>query len=258
MNNEHNLNFFNSFYIDSKDRVNGNYYTYVMNPPGIVNFKAMALKKISLPWNVYNVNAGIDPNTGNNVLNLIYNGNPFTITLTPGNYDANTLLTQLKTQLQTVDPSFNVTYNTLTSKYTITATLAFSLLFATANNISYYKISQLLGFSAINTSTATSITSIYPINLMFTQYFDVICSQLLEFGFMSYTSNNKHSKILKRVYVNDIVPYGNINIIYDVPRIWDYSWNSKLPQLKFEIRDDMGNPLDLNNANLSIQIDVYK
>jgi hypothetical protein len=125
-----------------------------------------------------------------------------------------------------------------------------------ANN---YRVSQLLGFDQADTSNATSLTSTYPINISFTQYIDIVCPELLEFAYASYSTSNHPSKILKRVYVNDIVPFGNVNIIYSVPRIFDYSPHTNLKSLNILLYDDQNKLLTgFNNANVSIQIDVYR
>jgi hypothetical protein len=239
--------FFNSFYIDTKDKVSGTYNDYILNPPGCVNFKGLAVKKVSMTWNVYNVQAL------NASFSVLYNSVTYNLVLASGNYNASNLLTELKTKLQTIDASFNVTYDSLTSKYTITATLAFSLLLA--NNP---RFASLIGLETINTVAATSLTSTYPINIQFTQYFDITSERILEFADSSYPSNKKLSKILKRVYVNDVQPFANINIIYDFPRIFSYSVESKFPFIDIKIYDMYGVLLDTNNCNLSIQIDIYK
>jgi hypothetical protein len=106
----------------------------------------------------------------------------------------------------------------------------------------------------------TSLVSSYPINIMYTQYVDIVCPQLLQFGFSSYSSDKRtKSKVLKRVYVNDMIPYGNVNIIYDVPRVFLYCANTNLPDLELQLYDDQKELLvGFNNANISMQIDCYK
>jgi hypothetical protein len=248
------LKFYNSFFIDTKDRISGTPYDATIPPPTITNFNYLAVKKVSFPFNLYNVQAS------NGTFSIDYNSIISTVVIPQGNYDALTLRSALQTALQLVDPSFLVTYSNLTSKYTFTATLAFSFLLS-----SNYRTSQLLGFDLVDTPASNNVTSTYPINIYFTQYIDIICDQLLQFAYSSYSTSNsnalaKHSsKILKRVYVNDIVPFGQVNIIYDVPRLFDYSPHTNLQQLKLVLHDDQGQPLTgFNNANLSIQIDVYR
>lgn len=241
--------FLNSIYLDTKDMTSGTYNNYVISPPlQLVNFTGLAVKKVSMTWNVYNVQAL------NGTFSIIYNSVPYSnLVVPPGNYNATSFATALQTLLQTVDPSFMVTYNSLLSTYTITAAMGFS--FQLLNNP---RFASLVGLIPVNSTTGTSLTSTYPINIQFTQYFDIVSNELLRYGFASYPSNKINSKILKRVYVNDIIPFGNINIIYDVPRIFSYAPLTQFADIDISMYDMYGKLLDTQNSNLSIQIDIYR
>lgn len=244
------LYFYNSMYIDAKDRtVSTDNPNNFKNPlTNIFNIKGFAVKKIALTYNVYNVQSAngnfyIDYNSGGSTL----------ISLTPGNYNATTLATELQTKLQVVNASFAVSYNSTTGKYTITATNPFQFLLS-----GYPRPAALLGLPASNQIAATSLISSYPINILFTHYFDICSDLLLEYGYASHSSSNQTQKILKRVYVNDVADFSNINIIYYEPRIIPYHSNKQIPIVDIRIYDEYGIALDLNNQNINIQLDLYR
>ena len=107
----------------------------------------LLLKACSIPVSFYLVNST------NNTLVI----NTSTFTLTQGNYTAYTLLDLLNT---TLNPTYVVTLNTTTNKYTTSSLTSFTLK-------STSTCQRLLGFASGTdyTSTASTLTSVYPVDL---------------------------------------------------------------------------------------------
>ena len=133
----------NYLLISSKDRTNcedstNNFKIRLKYPIEHVN--KVKLLKVSLPNTIYNVNQY------NNQINVIIN--PFTvgtiIYLTPGAYNIDTLLVELKTQLESLTGTWNCTYDEKTFKINIENNdgfIGFGLDFRVSNSAN-----ELLGF----------------------------------------------------------------------------------------------------------------
>lgn len=242
--------FYNSFFINSKDKNNltDPLNNFIIDSPNIYNIKAFSVKKVAFTKNYYNVQSQ------NSSFIVNYNGGGNVVkTIPTSNYDGVSLATALDTLLKTVDASFAVSYNTTTSKLTITATNNFVLDFT-----DYARTGYLLGFPASATTSTNSLVATYPINLEFTQTLNICSSALLEYGYSSHSSGRKISNILKKVYVNNVIDFGNITIVYDHPRLIPYHPNKQIPNIDIQIKDEYGELLDMNGAHIGIQLDLYR
>lgn len=110
------------------------------------------LSYLRLPVTVYNVN------TNNQQIPFQESGVPKFAELTPGQYTASTLATEIGTQMTAASgiSNFTATYDTKTSKFTITSTNNFMLIY---NLFPGSTSRYLLGFNSATTSNATSHTS---------------------------------------------------------------------------------------------------
>lgn len=138
-------------------------------------------------------------NSSNNT--LIING--VTYTLTNGNYNANTLLTELTTILGS---SYQVTYNNTTNKYT----------FSSSSNFTISKTStclKLLGFptGSDSTSSANALTSNYNV--------DVSGDNVIYIDIANFSTNNLSSSTSSRTSVVksilNNVAYGGVLFVED-------------------------------------------
>ena len=96
----------------------------------------------------------------NKLIVTINAGATTTITITPGNYDQNELLTEVETKLKTIDPNFTMVYNTIDYTYTITNLTLFKI------EKNFTTINEVLGLTndLLNTFTLSLKTNM--INLM--------------------------------------------------------------------------------------------
>ena len=105
-----------------------------------------------LPVTVYNVN------TNNHQIPFQESGVPKFAQLTPGQYTASTLATEIGTRMTAASgvSTFTATYNLTTSKFTITSTNNFMLIY---NLFPGSTSRYLLGFNNATTSNTTSHTT---------------------------------------------------------------------------------------------------
>jgi len=168
--------------IDSRNRdlnaySNSNEFKFTLQRP-LKNVTKLELVTAEIPNTEYLVD-----NT-NNKIDLTDNGNAETITLTEGDYDADSLATELATRLNALTNGtiFTVTFSDATGKYTIGGDQNFSLLFSTGANADSIATStdgrqvgylqrgnsarRLLGFNIEDTTSGTSVTSTNKIMLI--------------------------------------------------------------------------------------------
>lgn len=108
-----------------------------------------SLKQIVIPLSYFNVNET------NNLIYFYENGSLKIATLTPGYYDDNTLLVQLASSLTSASGGFStytVSRSVLPMRITIASTNNFQLLFSNTIN----SAAEVIGFSPLDTLTATS------------------------------------------------------------------------------------------------------
>jgi len=126
-----------------------------------------------------------------------------TVTLPHGYYTPTNMANELQTQLNAVSAStFGVTYDSITHKFIIGSTAAFSI-YATGT----HTIAAALGF-VTDTASAVSTTSQYPINLEGTRYVNVFSN----LPTTTITVNNK-----KHLLAHVPMPGGFGNTIYYEP-----------------------------------------
>lgn len=115
-------------------------------------------------------------------------GAPFTITITPGNYNVTTFITEFQTQMNAGSPNlrtYTMTYNSTTGKFTITTSAGTFLLNFSTSDIFYRYLGGAYdsGGVGVDTTTSASWTSVNVINLNPWNYYyiksDVIASSII-------------------------------------------------------------------------------
>lgn len=108
----------------------------IANP--LQNVVGIKLIETEIPFSYYIVS------TENNKFSVSYSGGGYTVLTIPvGNYSSTTLRTAIETALQTVNASFTVAIDTITSKFVFTAAAVFIFSFNTALDVD---LRVLLGF----------------------------------------------------------------------------------------------------------------
>lgn len=185
--------------LDSKNAVknNGTFNSdVVFNFTGILtddpNIKEthIAIQNAQIPMSFYNVNVY------NNILQITYNSLPYTITLTRGNYNSNTLITEITSQLAgQLITDITITISSVTGiiKMVRSGGLNFTIL-------STGTINKTLGFATGTnyTSVAGILNAPFPLNLLGLLKLKIASLELSTYNF--------DSSVL-----------GNLNIIATIP-----------------------------------------
>lgn len=198
----------------------------------------ISIKNAVIPFSFYNVN-----NT-NNKLNYIVNGINYSVNLTLGNYNVNTLKSHL---IELIGDLFNITYVAKTNKFIFThSTYDFSFL-------SSSNCFEILGFkdNFNYNSNDFILTSTISINL-FTIKNIYVCSNNFILNNIDSNNHNK-SNIICSVPVN-----GSMNSILF------YEDNTKhlvhkldnITNLRISLTDEDGQLIDFNNVHYSITLEI--
>ena len=181
-------------------------------------------------------------NQYNNILNV----NGVNYTVPTGNYNRNTLATTLVSLLGN---TYSITFNTMTSIYTITNSVSDFTISASLSSIS-----RIMGLSKTSnmTSTSKSLTLPYPVNMMPTARLNIRCANLC---LDNYHSNDGSNDILLSLQnnagQNQMILYENSsNLSYYLGEI------KNLNILNIRITDDSNRTIDFNNSAWFITLKI--
>lgn len=207
-----------------------------------------------IPYSYYNIN------TTNNILNIVLlnsnnNSMPLNttinITLSPGNYNALNLLTELEKQL----PTFKITYNPITNKYIFMHNDYDFIFLGPSETAINSTCLSIIGFSnKDHTSMNKILTSDSQVNLIPVQ---CICIQSsLNCGnYLGQNVNNHNILVSMPVLVQ---PFGVIN--YRNKTGYKINLNTcNLSYITLKLIDQKGNILQLDNNlhySITIQLDI--
>jgi hypothetical protein len=201
----------------------------------------ISIQNAQFPFSFYNVNVY------NNLLRISVDANPAVVlTLTRGNYNANTLITEIQARLSAAGiTSITITISSITGLLTFTKTSGTFTLFSSGSTS--FKI---LGFNpTLNyTSVASVLVAPYPLNLLGTLKLRIASYSLPIASFDSSVDGNLN--ILATVPINA----GNFGLImYENANNIQSSLNLRvLDNFDLEILDDDGNLINFNGAYWSV------
>lgn len=200
----------------------------------------VSIQNAQIPISFYNVNVY------NNILRLTYNSLPYTITLTRGNYNSNTLITEITSQLAgqlITDIAITISSVTGILKFVRSGSLNFTVL-------STGTINKTLGF-AVDTNY-TSVTGIlnppYPLNLL-----GIL---KLKIGSYEISTYNFDSSVLGNLNILGTIPIeaGTFGLIqYDnFSNIQAIIKNTSIDSFDLQIYGDDNNLVNFNGIDWSI------
>lgn len=192
----------------------------------------VSVENFACPYTFYNINSS------NNLLvyyeNVTYN----TLTITPGNYNTNSLISHL---LETMT-NFTITYSSITNKFTFSNQVQF-------NFASHSTCLSLLGFSTGLMSINNTLTSDICVNL---SPYRCICigSNLRTFSVNTLLPNNQ--SILASIPINTAP---NSIIIYENKNNFKCNtYTNVINNLRIRLMDHKFNTLDLNGCHWTITL----
>jgi len=254
-----------SFVIDSNSRLDGDIedFTYKIRLDTNNKYNKVSLIHSGIPKYYYNIDLC------NNQFTLIENGVSNTVELTPGEYTMENFQTTMKSILDTASATktpaspwtYDITFDTLTYKWTWTITDHASRTFASASiDIIEDQCYQLFGFAeeldppVPNSFIAKSLTSDYPVCFERTNYITIKSN-------ISHNNGNDDpdSQILARIPVKNTT-YGEI-LTYDVLQVFDASRDLVSSQsniFTFSLFDDHRRLLCMNGQDWFFTLMIYE
>jgi hypothetical protein len=204
------------------------------------NHLYISVLSASIPYTFYQVNSN------NNRLYYYVETVPYTIVVSPGNYNVYTFISALKILMT----GFNITYNAVTGKLTFTNT--------DNKNFIIYN-SDMFRLLGLNTSASSLVSQSYvlvgdyPVNLLSTT---CVCVYV-DFRTGEYNvADTKNQQLLCTIPL-DVAPFGLITY----KNTNNYRCNtfmSNLDHVEIRITDQSGRVLDLNGSDwcMNFQIDL--
>jgi hypothetical protein len=189
-------------------------------------------------------------NTTNNCLTVVVGTNTNSYYFTPGNYNAQTFMTQFTA---TMPAGFTIAYNSNTNKFTIGYTTSFTI-----NQCSILPIiGGALDGATTYPSTSNSVSMPFPCNFAGLNSFNIRCSSIRTSNLDSYDCCSS-SDIIASVPVSAIP--GDV-IYYEKKNDFEFEVKeSTVDLLRLKIQDDLNNFIDFNNQswNLVIQCNYIR
>lgn len=200
----------------------------------------LSLQNAIIPYSFYSINSS------NNVFQILSNSTPYTCVVEPGNYNITQMIAALKADLGGL---FNITYNPITNKITITNTTYEFTVLSTGT------LNHALGFSESSNATSTSrtLTSEHCVNL------NQIRAVNIDIDMPTYNINVAQKLNQNIIATIPVVtqPYGMIN--YTNPNNFRVNmYCCKLQSIRVKLLDNQNNLINMNGVNyqMTLQIDI--
>lgn len=227
--------------VDSKSSSDFQYY---IGQP--IEVQSIVLKSASIPNTAYNITVK------NNVMQVNINGTLRTITLTPGQYNVNQIISILEQEFLVYGSVLNITQNPYTSRLIFTSDVVIQFIPNTNS------LSTTLGWVYDSTVfPGLSVTFTYPPKLQGLLNFYIL-SKTLGIG-----SNGRFAQGLQDAYlasVPNLAPWSSNNL-YE-PQLIETSMNSYRTSINSQfidiaIVDANLEPVDLNGADIELIFKLY-
>jgi len=216
------------------------------NHDDIVN-KQVQLLNAQIPYSFYIINST------NNIFKyqMIPAGTLYTVTISPGNYNGNSLITALKDAFTLYGFTMNITLSPIDGK------ILFSYTGGTVWTLYPASILPTLGFpntaniTSNFTGTAYIINGVYPLNLLGTKTLQIRSSNLIMSNISSIQGGQ--TTLLSTIPV-DCVPFGMMNYIDKGNHLMNI-YNDSLDDLDIDIiSGEDGKYIDFNNQDWCITL----
>jgi phage baseplate assembly protein gpV len=187
----------NYLHIDSRSRVSGSSHSYKLDiNPAIEKVKSLELVALAIPQTNHIITSF------NNQIYFSDGVTSFIASITPGVYSANTLATEIATEMTgtAYAGTISVTYDSANFRYTISGTINFLFEWGSFTTNSAHEV---LGFPRTDTSLSASHTSPQVTNLGLPPVMLIQLTGLYSHSVV--TTSNKHGSFI--VYCNAISGY---------------------------------------------------
>lgn len=224
-----------------------NFTGLIKDDPEIIESR-IQIQSAQIPFSFYNINVY------NNILKYSINGlsTIYTITLTRGNYNANTLITELQNKfIANSHTDITIAISSITGCLTITKTTGSLILLFTGSTVL-----KVLGF--LTTQNYNSILGIinspFPLNLLGTLKLRIASDTL--------QTNNLDSSVGGNFNILATIPIESSNfgvILFDnIANTQSLLDNKYLDSFDIKIIDDDNNLINFNNISWSLSLLIHK
>lgn len=236
--------------INSRDRLNpltetSSDFTFSFNDK-VTRIVDIYVDSVQIPYSFYAINSN------NNV--LTFNNGVNSITITPGNYTATTLSTEIETRMAVVfaGQSPNVTFSNITFKLTISKSAPFIV--DAYDDVPASTAATLLGFKE-SSASGTSVTGDSAINLAGPNYLLIKSSFLTKaIHHKTLYKDNSYQEVLFMAPVN-VSPGDVISLEPELPiRLSHKIEIDTTDIIDVSIYDEFDNLLDLNGLDWAMQL----
>jgi hypothetical protein len=245
------------FYVNSKMRNNFDSstdssfnYTF-LNLDKTKDFDHVSVLSASIPKSYYLLQSGL------NSFSLLENSTQVAITLTPGNYNRNSLATTVKNLLNSNSPNgwiYNVTFNNINTTFdngfyyfSVTGNSSIQPSFIFTNGIF-----EPLGFNSNSTYqfSSNALSSVNVPNLSI---------ETTLFIHSNICQNKEGDNVLQEIYDTGQGTFSYINFVNPIPMEYSKPMpNSNSNTFTFWLTDENGNIVNLNGVNLNLTIMIFK
>lgn len=234
--------------------INGDYnsnlvfdFSSILTPDNTVVYIEGGVQSAQIPASFYNLEIT------NNVFNYVISGLPYSIIVSPGNYNYNNLIIELASQFLINGHVFTFILSRTTNVLSMTYTSV-----GVWNQITSSSIFYILGFLENTTYNiiANSITFPGLFNVINPKKLKIFSSNL---AIDSYDSvGNQTNNLIETLSVN-AAPFGLI-LYNNVDSTYGHLRTSYLSTIDIQIKDELGNFINFNNIDwtITIVLIVYK
>ena len=219
----------------------------ILSPSDNAEFVEIGIGSAEIVASFYNID------TFNNVFNYRVASVNYSITVPPGSYNYNSLISQLTTLFAVNSHTFTFTLNRNSNILTMTLTSPF-----TWNSIDASSIYYILGFDSNTSYTIVANTITFPnlFNLIGIKNLKVSSSKI---SLDSYDSKNTSTtNLLSTISVS--VPNFNLIIYSNLDSLYSHCRSNYISTIDIQIKDDLDNFVNFNRVawNITLNLILYR
>lgn len=217
-------------------------FTNILSPSDDISYVEVGVGNAEIPATFYNIDIT------NNIFNYRVNATNFSITVPPGNYNYNSLVTQMTTLFTANGHTFTMSLNRNSNILTMTLTTG------TWNQINSSSIYYILGFDPDTTYNIVGNTITFPrlFNLLGQKKLKIYSSNISVDSFDSV--NTATNNLLCTISVNQ--PGFNLIIYTNIDGLYAHMRNRYLSTVDIQIKDELGNLINFNGINWTMTINL--
>ena len=217
-------------------------FSNILSPSDDIAYVEVGVGNAEIPATFYNVDIT------NNIFNYKVNSINYSITVPPGNYNFNSLVTQMTTLFTVNGQTFTMSLNRNSNILTMTLTTG------TWNQINSSSIYYLLGFDPNTTYNIVGNTITFPrlFNLLGQKKIKIYSSNISVDSFDSV--NTATNNLLCTISVNQ--PGFNLIIYTNIDGIYAHMRNRYLSTIDIQLKDELGNYLNFNGINWTMTLNL--